>query len=443
VKQATVFDVRQFIDEQPFSRYQLLIAVICGVVVFFDGFDAQVMGYVAPVLRVQLGIAPSAIGWVSSSGLFGMMIGGLVFGPLADRFGRRPILLACTITFGLGSLLTATATSVATLVICRLLTGFGMGGAMPNTIALTSEFTPKKYRATAVMTMFCGFSIGAAVCGFVAAGIVSRLGWQSVFVVGGVFPCLVAVVLYAFLPESIRFLLVKGGEQRRVGQYLSRIAPSVRIPAEMSIGDEEHRSGAFVVKQLFTQSRGRVTLLLWVMFFMNLLDLYFISNWLPTVIHDIGIKVEVAIIITSLFQVGGIVGSLVLGRLLDRYLSFGVLALTYLAAGLFVVLIGEVGASVPLLVGTVLAAGFGIIGGQTCSNALAAEFYPTAIRSTGVGWALGIGRVGSIIGPILGGELLLLAGGARRVFSAAAVPPLIATIAALSAAIMKPKGTRI
>ena len=186
MKQSTVLDVRQFIDEQPFSRFQLMIAVMCGALVFMDGFDAQAMGFVAPALTADLNIARAALGPVISIGLFGMMVGGLLGGPLADRFGRKPVLVVCSFTFGTFSLLTATADSVQSLAIFRLLTGFGLGGAMPNAIALTSEYMPKRFRATAVMTMFTGFTLGAAVGGFVAAGLISRFGWQSVFVVGGV-----------------------------------------------------------------------------------------------------------------------------------------------------------------------------------------------------------------------------------------------------------------
>src|SRR5215470_14813541 len=188
LRQTAPLDVRQFIDEQPFSRYQLLVAVMCGALVFMDGYDAQAMGFVGPALRAQLHIALVPFGRIVSTGLVGMMIGALGCGPIADRIGRKPLLAGCSLAFGVGSLLTATATSIDALFAYRLLTGLGLGGAMPNAIALTSEYAPKKYRATAVMAMFTGFSIGAAVGGFVAARLISQWGWQSVFVVGGILP---------------------------------------------------------------------------------------------------------------------------------------------------------------------------------------------------------------------------------------------------------------
>jgi MFS transporter, AAHS family, 4-hydroxybenzoate transporter len=431
---AAAFDVRQFIDEQPLSRYQVLVGIMCGALVFMDGFDAQSMGFVAPALTAQLHITRAALGPVISIGLVGMMAGALVGGPIADRFGRKPVLVACSFAFGAASLLTATATSLQTLTTFRLLTGLGLGGAMPNAIALTSEFMPRRLRATAVTTMFAGFSIGAAVGGFVAAALISRFGWQSVFVVGGIFPLLIGVMAIVALPESIRFLLLRGGDRTRVATYLSRIAPQRAPTGDLSVGLDEEPSRGFVVTQLFRDGRGAVTLLLWVMFFMNLLDLYFLNSWLPTVMSDNGINVRIAIVITTLFQIGGAIGAVLLGRLIDRRLSFRILAWTYLAAAVCIFLIGEAGASIGLLVVTVFAAGFSVVGGQTSSNALAAEFYPTAMRSTGVGWALGIGRIGSIIGPTLGGILLSTGGPPRQIFWLAAVPVLIATVAAFCAA---------
>jgi len=438
LKQATVLDVRQFIDSQPFSRYQILIAALCGLVVFIDGFDAQVMGPVLPVLSAQLKVPRPVLGSVISSGLLGMMFGALIFGPVADRIGRKPVLIACALTFGIGSLLTATATSVSEFVAYRIFTGFGMGGAMPNAIALTSEYMPKRSRNSAVMIMFAGFSFGSAFAGWTVAALIRSYGWQSIFLVGGTIPIVVAILLISLLPESIRFLVVKGGQRERITAYLKRIAPSTPDADEMIVGPDEHHSGgSFSVGQLFADGRAFVTLLLWVMFFMNLLNLWFLNNWLPTIMTDAGIGVETASLITSLFQIGGLIGALALAGLVGRRLTFRALALTYFVAAVFIFLIGNAGASIPLLVMTVFAAGVGVIGGQTVSNALSADYYPTTIRATGVGWSLGIGRVGSILGPILGGFLLSYGGTARHVFWAAAIPALIATFAAMAVSLRK------
>jgi AAHS family 4-hydroxybenzoate transporter-like MFS transporter len=438
VPSTTALDIRRFIDDRPVSRYQLLVATMCGLIVFVDGFDAQAMGYVAPALTAAMEISRGVLGSVISSGLVGMMVGALVSGPLADRIGRKPVLIGCALIFGVGSLLTATAQSVESLMAWRAVTGLGMGGAMPNAIALTSEYMPRRRRAGAVTMMICGFSLGAAVGGFVAASIIPRFGWPSVFIVGGVIPIAIALISVFVLPESIRFLVVRGGGEPRARTYLSRIAPGEVVAGPLSPGYDEHgHAGAFIVSELFTERRAFGTILIWVIYFMNLLNLYFLNSWLPTIISDAGIPVETAIRLTSLFQIGGIVGAVILGRLLDRTFSFWILAGCYGWAAAFVYSIGHAGASAALLAVTITCAGVGIIGGQNASHALSSEFYPTRIRSTGVGWALGIGRIGSIVGPVLGGLLLAQNTPMRDVFWAAVIPALLAASAAAAIAVRK------
>jgi len=439
MKQTVALDVRQFLDEHPLSNFQILAATMCGAIAFMDGYDVQAMGFVAPALSAALHIPRPALGPLLSSGTIGMMFGAITFGTLADRFGRKPILIACTLMFGIMSLITATADSLQAMWFYRLLTGFGLGGAMPNTIALTAEYAPKKYRSVAVTTMFCGFSIGAAVGGFVAAGLISSFGWQAVFVVGGLIPLVTAALSFSFLPESIRFLLLKGGEKQRAMKYLSRISRDSEHYDEIVAGADDHALGGNSVKELFTEGRTIATPLLWVCFFMNLLVLFFLNNWLPTLMNDAGIKVETAIMITTLFQIAGTIGAIFLGWLFDRGFSFRTLALAYVGAAVSVILIGQSGTSIGLLMATVTAAGFCVVGGQTSSQALVANFYPTAIRSTGVGWCHGIGRIGSIVGPILGGMLLTTAVHASSVFWIIAIPSLIGMGAALGVARLQRK----
>lgn len=426
---AGTLDVRRLIDERPLSRFQVGVAVICAAIVFLDGFDALIMGYVAPALRAQFHIKPSELGPVLSFGLIGMMAGALVFGPIADRIGRRPVLVICPVIFGVGSLLAGNASSVNELLVFRLVTGLGMGGAMPNAIALTAEYMPKRIRAFAVTAMFCGFSLGSAAVGWVAAPVIPSLGWPWVFRIGGLLPIAITAVAFARLPESVRFLLRRDAGDRRARGYLGQIAPEVASTARLSL-DEEHRG--FPVVQLFTGGRRWVTLLLWVMFFANLLDLYFVNSWMPTIMKDVGMPEGRAIVITTLFQVGGTVGAMVMGSLFDRQLSFRVLAAGYLTAALCVFLIGESTSTVWLVI-MVFMSGFGVIGSQNGANAMAAEVYPTAARSTGVGWALGVGRIGSILGPNLGA---MLVGTTPRLFLYAAVPLMLAATAALVASVV-------
>ncbi|MEO8465520.1 MAG: MFS transporter [Gammaproteobacteria bacterium] len=429
---STALDIGRVIDERPYGRYQLLVAVMCGAIVFMDGFDAQSMGFVAPALAADLGIQRSAMGPLFSSGLLGMTLGALAFGWLADRVGRKPVLVACTLIFGVGSLLCAGAGSYEALLAYRILTGFGLGGAMPNTIALTAEYAPKRIRATAVMIMFCGVTLGAASGGFASAALIEHFGWRSIFVLGGVLPCAAALVAAFVLPESIRFLVLRNAPPARIARIISKIAPDiVATAAAFTLSEEPRRASS--LSELFAERRTVITLLLWLIFFMSLLDLYFLNNWLPTIMTQTGIPLGTAAIVTALFQLGGTLGALTLGRRIDRNLSFNVLAAAYGAACVAVLAISAAGGLATLSL-TILIAGFCVIGGQTGSNALASDFYPTSIRSTGVGWALGVGRIGSILGPFVGGWLLSTAVDFRYVFWAAAVPPLLACCAALGAA---------
>src|SRR4051812_47087202 len=325
-------DVADFIDQQPIGAFQIKLLVTCAAVLFLDGFDTQAIGYVAPALAKEWGLTKGALGPVFSAGLFGLMIGALVFGPLADRIGRKKIIILSTLAFGIGSLATAFVQDVNYLLAIRFLTGLGLGGAMPNAVAMTSEFNPRRRRATMVMIMFCGFSVGAALGGLLAAALIPQFGWRSVFVVGGVAPLLLVPVLALRLPESVRFLALTGRAHQRVAELLAAINPKVAFAAETQFMIHEPELAGIPVLHLFRNARTQVTLLLWVVFFMSLLDLYFLSNWLPTVLNDLGASVSSAAAIGSMLQVGGVVGTFALGSIIDRF-SFRALALVYFMAG--------------------------------------------------------------------------------------------------------------
>jgi AAHS family 4-hydroxybenzoate transporter-like MFS transporter len=428
---ASPVDVAAFIEQQPVGRFQIGLLLTCAAVLFLDGFDTQAIGYVAPALAKEWGLTKGALGPVFSAGLFGLMIGALIFGPLADRIGRKKIIIFSTLAFGIGTLATAFTGDVNTLLMIRFLTGLGLGGAMPNAVAMTSEFSPHRRRATMVMIMFCGFSVGAALGGLLAAALIPQFGWRSVFVVGGLAPLLLVPILLLRLPESVRFLALTGRAHERVAQLLGQINPKAAFAPGTQFVVHEPRLAGIPVLHLFRDGRTLVTLLLWVVFFMSLLVLYFLSNWLPTVLNDLGASLSEAAAIGSMLQVGGVAGTFALGSIIDRF-SFRALALVYFAAVFAVGAIGHLGHSVVFVTIAIFAAGFCIVGGQIAANALAATYYPTSVRATGVGWALGIGRVGSIVGPLVGGALLTAKWSTGSVFIAAATAALCAALAAFS-----------
>ena len=423
-------DLADFIERQPVGAFQVRLLLVCAAVLFIDGFDTQAIGYVAPSIGKEWGLERGALGPVFSAGLFGLMLGALIIGPISDRIGRRRVIIASVAAFGVATLATMFARDVTELLVLRFITGIGLGGAMPNAVALTAEVNPHRRRATMVMFMFAGFSLGAAVGGLIAAALIPHFGWSSVFLVGGLAPLLLVPLLLARLPESVRFLALSGDNDARIGALLEKIAPAVRFAPGTVFTVAEEKLEGLPVKRLFADGRTPATLAFWVLFFMSLLDLYLLSNWLPTVVNDLGASVSVAAIIGSMLQVGGFAGVFTLGRFIDRF-SYRALAVTYLVAALAVGTIGLVGHSTVLLTAAIFASGFCIVGGQIASNALAATFYPTNVRSTGIGWALGIGRLGSIVGPLVGGALIARHVGLDKLFLFAAVPAVIACVAAV------------
>jgi MFS transporter, AAHS family, 4-hydroxybenzoate transporter len=426
---ATVIDVPAFIGERPVGRFQWLVVWMCTLTVFLDGYDTQSVAFVAPSIAADWHLGPHQLGPIFVASLVGLLIGALGFGLLADRVGRRRMVIGCTLVFGLFTLGTALAQNVPQLLLLRFLAGLGLGGGMPNAIALTAEYCPERRRATLVMLMFTGFSLGGAASGGVAAALIPQFGWRSVWFVGGVLPLLLVPLQIWALPESIRYLMVSGAARARIVELLARIDPRATISPQAVLHAGEAEARGVPVVQLFTGGRALGTVLLWTMFFMNLLDLFFLQNWIPVITHNAGIPVTTAVLIGTLFQVGGTLSCLVVGWPMDRFGAFRVLPFMYGAGAILVAVLGNAGASVSALMALTGLAGFCVVGGQNAANALAAIFYPTAARSTGVGWCLGIGRIGAIIGPLVGAFLVSLNWPTPSIFLLGALPLGIATLA--------------
>jgi MFS transporter, AAHS family, 4-hydroxybenzoate transporter len=417
---ATV-DVAELLDAHPVGSFQIRVLILCALAVALDGFNTQAIGYVAPAIARDWHLGREALSPVFASGLIGLMIGALSFGPLADRFGRKRIIIACTAFFGVLSLASVAAHTLNQLIALRFIGGLGLGGVMPNSIALTSEFSPHRSRGRMVMIMFCGFPIGATIGGFAAASIIPRYGWQGVFIAGGILPLLLVPALVAMLPESIRHLVLQGDKPAQVRALLAKISRDFVFSPGAEFVIREERAPGLAVGHLFRQGRALPTLLLWIVFFASLLDLFLLANWLPTVFHDAGISMSLSVIATALFQGGGVAGTLALGWLVDRFGVYRMLTAIYFLGAIFIAFLGHLHAIGAIMLCT-FGAGVGIIGGQTGANVVAALVYPTYIRSTGVGWALGIGRMGSVVCPLVGGMMLAQRWPLPTIFLAAAVP---------------------
>ena len=427
---ANVIDVQQFINQHRFSRTQIVTLLLCFLIVAIDGFDTASIGFIAPAIREAWGLDPAHLAPVFGAGMFGLMLGSLIFGPLADRIGRKATLMICVAFFGIASLASAWSPSLQVLVVLRFLTGLGLGGAMPNAITLSSEYAPDKHRSVLVTTMFCGFTLGSALGGIAAAHIVAHFGWEAVLLIGGIMPLAILPLLAFALPESARYLVIRGGATARVTAILQRIAPDADLRNASYAVTEKPASGS-PLRQLFDPQLRRGTLVLWLMFFMCMLIIYLLSSWLPTLIKSTGRSLEDASLVTAMFQVGGTVGAIALGRLMDRFNAQRVLAGAYLVGALFIALIGHSVGSTWLLVLAVFVAGVCASGGQVGANALAAGFYPTSNRATGVSWALGIGRIGSILGSMAGGFMLTAGWSLATLFEVVAIPAVIAAVCVL------------
>jgi MFS transporter, AAHS family, 4-hydroxybenzoate transporter len=420
--------VNEIIDSRPLSGFQLWTILLCGAALTLDGFDAQVIGYLAPSIVENLRIPLRDFGPIFSASLFGLMIAAMASGPIADRWGRKWAVVVSVMTFAVFSVLTAHASSAGELLVYRFLTGLGLGGAMPNVVALSSEYVPRRLLQVFVAMLFVGMPLGGLIAGVTSSFMVPRWGWRSVFYFGGIVPLVLAVLLILRLPESVRFLAVRG-ENRRCSALLARISPDL---AGVQVGPSEaaeSRSKGTPVKHLFTEGRAAATILLWIPFFMNLLLLYFIVSWMPALLRQAGMSISAGVTATTFFSVGGIIGSLLEGPLIKKWGAYLTLLAEFGFCAAFIVSLSFVGRWFALVVFVVLMLGFLVTAAQSGINAIAANFYPTPIRSTGVGWALGVGRVGSIIGPVIAGVLLAMRWSPQQIFVAGALPALCAGVA--------------
>jgi AAHS family 4-hydroxybenzoate transporter-like MFS transporter len=400
------------------------------------------MGYVAPAIIQDWHIPSSALGPVFGAAPFGILVGSLLFSLIADKIGRRPVLIALTLFFALATILTARANSVNELLLIRFIAGMGLGGIQPNGMALMGEYSPRKVRITMMMIVSNGFTAGAAAGGFISAWLIPAFGWRAVFYFGGAVPLLIAALMLFQLPESLQFMVLKGKAREKIIKWLRRVDPAVEVNSVTEfVVPEEKKEGVLFV-HLFRNGRAAATILLWIVNFMNLINLFFLSSWLPTVVRSAGYPTRVAVLVGTTLQVGGTIGTFGLAWLIERRGFIPVLGGSFLLACLAVAFIGQPALTLTMLFIVVFVAGWCVVGGQPGVNALAATYYPTYLRSTGIGWGLGIGRIGAIVGPVVAGQLIGLKWSSQQLFYAAAVPALISALVMFSLRwVIKPEAT--
>jgi AAHS family 4-hydroxybenzoate transporter-like MFS transporter len=420
--------VSRFVDEQKVGAFHVKLLILSFFIVLFDGYDIGAAAFAAPSWIKAWGIERPALAPVLAASLLGILFGAPILGFIGDLFGRKKAIIASCLVFGGFTWIGAWANSLEAMWYLRFLAGIGIGGLLPNLIALNAEFAPRRFRATMIILMFTGITFGGSVPGAAAAWLVPQYGWPILFWIGGIAPIAMALVALVALPESIKYLTV----QRRwpqVARILAAMQAGVAVGPDTRfvLADEQHAT-RFSPKLLFSDGLGAITPLLWALFVLNLMGFYFLASWNPTLLASANVSESLAAIGTALFQIGGTIGGLTLSRPIDRK-GFMPVTILFALAVPVIASVGYVGKLSPVLLMLVLLlGGFCVLGLQFGLNAASAMIYPTAVRSNGSGWAFGIGRFGSVAGPYIGGYLIAQRVPIEQLYLLAAIPFAIGAV---------------
>ncbi|MCS5478829.1 aromatic acid/H+ symport family MFS transporter [Corynebacterium sp. YIM 101645] len=426
-------NVTSFLAEGKFTPFHFWMLFWACVIITFDMYDLVIFGSVLPVLMTDWGITPAQAGLVGSSGLFGMMVGAMVFGLLADRFGRRNILIASIVMFSVATVLCAVAPGPAVFGGLRFIAGLGIGGILPTIIAMLTDYAPKRLANTFVAIVMSFFSVGGILAALVAMVVIPRFGWQATYYVAAI-PLLLLPLMLPYFADSPAVLLATG-RGNRLHAILERIAPGKVSPVTELVAVSEAPVDAAAVKRsplaaLFTDGRALATLMVWVAFFMCLLMVNGLNTWLPGLMVNAGYALTAGLTFMATMNIGAIIGTLTLGRLADKLGVKKVLVPMFLVAGISIIALGY-GNSFAMLIALVFIAGACTMGAQNISYAFVSQYYPSHIRSTAIGMASGIGRLGAIGGPTFGGLLLSMGVSSQMNFLFFAIPGFIAAAAFL------------
>jgi AAHS family 4-hydroxybenzoate transporter-like MFS transporter len=417
-------DVDELIDDSPIATLQILVLLLGTMVIFVDGFNIQVIGYIAPQLAKAWHIPNELLGPIFSSGLFGVFGGYLFLAPISGHVGHRLMIIACTAILGILTLLTTLVHDAYVLMALRFITGLSLGATNPSAVSIIADFCPSRRRSTFVVTGICGVSLGSMAAGLSAAMLMGAYGWEVVLIIGGALPLVLAAILTVALPDSLEYLVKKkGGSAPETLALARRIAPNRTLIAGTKFSFTQKASGA--VTQIFVEERLFGTLAIWICFTANLLVFYFVQSWLTTLIIAAGHTQQVAVSATTVLAAGGVLSIFAVGPLMDKYQPFKVIGLFFVGGGACVALLGSLlTASAPIVLVASFLAGFTVLGVQKGMNAVAVYFYPTPLRSTGLGWGLGVGRLGAVAGPLVAGILMQGGQASATLFYFAAIPML-------------------
>jgi MFS transporter, AAHS family, 4-hydroxybenzoate transporter len=420
-------NISRLVDAARLRPFHLWLAFWCLLAMMADGFDLLNASIAGPALIKDWGINRAALGPVFSASLAGFFVGAPFFGYLGDRYGRRLAIISALFFIGVTTFACAFATDLQELLWLRFLSGLGLGGVLPNVIALSAEFTPKRFRATMLVVIAMGISLGGAVPGFVGLTLMPHYGWPVIFIVGGVIPFVVGLCMLFVIPDSIKFMVLRGGRDEAVTRLIHKfdpdltVAPGTRFVLDPDEGSAKTRGSP---AGLFRDGWAPVTVLVWLIFVLNLMANNLMNAWLPMIVQTGGHSAAQGSFAGSLYQLGGTAGGLCMGLLIDRF-GLKVLAIMFAVGVPVLVFAGTPGLSDTVLLTMAFFSGAAIVGMQNGLNAGAGLIYPTALRANGVGYALGIGRIGSVAGPLIGSLLTKLGLSASAFFYVTAIGPLL------------------
>lgn len=420
-------NVNEVIDKAKFTPFHFNVVFWCLLIILFDGYDLAINGVALPLLMQEWSLSAVQAGMLASTALAGMMFGAMMFGTLADKIGRKKVIMICVVLFSGFTFAGGFASNPTEFGILRFLAGLGIGGVMPNLVALTSEYAPARLRATLVTTMFSGYAVGGVMAALLGAWFTPTYGWQIMFWIAGI-PLLLLPIIWKFLPESIIFM-VKADKQNSARQILTRLAPEANVTSttQLELSKAEVPESA-TVASLFKKGRAPNTLLFWLAFFMCLLTMYALGSWMPKLMMAAGYSMGSSLLFLLAMNVGAVIGTVCGGILADRFHLKPVLMVLGVVGAIVLSLLGFEPPQV-LLYLMIALAGAASIGSQILLYSYVAQYYPVAVRSTGIGWASAVGRSGAIIGPILIGMLLGMELPHQYNFIAVGIPLLVVALA--------------